>query len=208
MRYESGTATIVFCAGQGLLPANAGCNIVQKFLSNPEHRKAYLGVLQQPEKQTLEQLYEPYHPSATASPSADKSIAPCGRVSTLMKTLEERRQESQVYESILNSALEEVEQEREVAYEIEEEREVQRPRKPKALRFPGLHASILSFARGDLLVLEDIVIAAETLEDTQLGLKYHIQGASLVAHLHLSAEFSRTIKLKKSVGKDDTYTVS
>jgi hypothetical protein len=58
------------------------------------------------------------------------------------------------------------------------------------------------------LVLEDIVTAAETLEDTQLGLKYHIQGASLVAHLYLSAEFSRTIKLKKSGGKDDTYTVS
>ncbi|KAL3452963.1 hypothetical protein BJX65DRAFT_302864 [Aspergillus insuetus] len=177
----------------------------KKFLSNPEHRKAYLDVLQQPEQQTLEQFYEPYHRSAAASPLAGKAIAPCSRVSTLMETLEERRQESQVYDSILSSALEEVEQEREVAYEIEEEREVQRPRKPKALKFPGLHAPILSFARGSILVLEDIVTAAETLEDTQLGLKYHIQGASLVAHLYLSAEFSKTIKLKKSGGKDDTY---
>ncbi|KAL2856357.1 hypothetical protein BJX68DRAFT_253486 [Aspergillus pseudodeflectus] len=149
----------------------------QEFLSNPEHRKAYLD-----------------------------AIDPRGRVATLMKTLGERRQESQAYESILSSAPEEVEQEREVAYEIEEEREMQRPLKPKALKFPGLHASILSFARGGVLVLEGIVSAAETLEETQLGLKYRIHGSSLVAHLYLSAEFSRTINLKKSGEKDDTYT--
>jgi hypothetical protein len=143
-----------------------------------------------------------------ASPSANKAIAPWGRISTLMEFLEERRQESQIYESILSSALEEVEQEREVAYEIEEEREIQRPPKPRALRFPGLHSSILSFAQGSLLFLEGIVTASETLEHTQLGLKYHIQGASLVAHLYLSAEFSRTIEPKKSGEKDDTYSVS
>jgi hypothetical protein len=180
----------------------------RKFLSKPEHRMAYLDVLQQPEQQTLEQLYGPYYRSAAASPSEDKAIDPRGRVATLMKTLGERRQESQAYESFLSSALEEVEQEREVAYEIEEEREMQRPLKPKALKFRGLHASILSFARGGVLVLEGIVSAAETLEETQLGLKYRIHGSSLVAHLYLSAEFSITINLKKSGEKDDTYTVS
>ncbi|KAJ0427087.1 hypothetical protein BJY00DRAFT_320561 [Aspergillus carlsbadensis] len=203
---KSSNDTVDSSDGKDFFQRIQAAAIYNKFLSNPEHRKAYLDVLQLPEQQTLEQLYEPYHRSAAASRSADKAIAPWGRIAILMKTLGERRQESQAYESILSSVLKEVEQEREVAYEIEEEREIQRPRKPNSLKFPGLLESIISFARGGLLVLEGIVTAAKTLEATQLGLKYHIQGASLVAHLYLSVEFSRTIKLKTSGEKDDTYT--
>ncbi|KAL4782195.1 hypothetical protein BJX76DRAFT_359187 [Aspergillus varians] len=196
---------LYFAQGKDFCQRMQAAVAYKEFLSNSEHRKAYLEILQQAEQQTLEQLYEPIHSEATVSSPASSILACGGKLAELIKALQQRRQESQAFESVISSALEEVEQEREVAYEIEEEREVQRPRRPKALRFPGLHESILEFALGGLLGHSNILTASKMLEATRLGEKYKIQGSSLVPHLYLSAEFTRTIKQKKS-GPDDTYT--
>ncbi|KKK23305.1 hypothetical protein ARAM_007454 [Aspergillus rambellii] len=161
----------------------------KKFLSSSTHRKSYLDILQQPEQQTLEQLYKPLNDNSLASMSESHPESTSGKG----------------YESITSSALEEVEQEREVVYEIKEEREVQRPRRPKALKFAGLHPSILKFAQGDFLALDDVTKVSEILESTQLGSTYKIQGSCLVPRLFLSMEFTRTIKLKKDE-KQDSYT--
>ncbi|KAL3476926.1 hypothetical protein BJX99DRAFT_258041 [Aspergillus californicus] len=185
------------------MQAASGC---KKFLSNVEHRKKYLEILQQPEQQMLQQLYEPCYGNAADSLLAPTESTTGGKVAKLINALAERRQEAQMYESVLSSALEEVEQEREVAYEVEEEREIQRPRRPKALKFAGLHKSIWDFAKGHFLGSENIITAAKMLEATELGEKYGIQGSSLVPHIYLSAEFIRTIKLKKTAEKNDTYT--
>ncbi|KAL3460831.1 hypothetical protein BJX64DRAFT_289961 [Aspergillus heterothallicus] len=170
---------LYFAQGKDFCQRTQAATSYKKFLQNLEHRKSYLNALQQPEQHSLEQLYEPNYPSIVPSSSTDKTSGPWDRVAALVQTLEQRRQESQANVSALGSALEEVEQEREVAYEIEEEREIERPRKPKALKFPGLHDSILSFAKGGTLVLDNIVPASEMLESTQLGLKYAINGATL-----------------------------
>ncbi|KAL4806252.1 hypothetical protein BDV18DRAFT_160319 [Aspergillus unguis] len=178
----------------------------KKFLTSPQHRRAYLEVLQQPEQQTLEQLYEPTYRETTDFSVSPVAATSTGRIAGLIKELQKRRQESQAFESAFSSlALEEVEQEREVAFEVEEEREVQRPRHPKALRFPGLHQSILDFAKGGLLSHSHILTAAEVLETTHIGEKYKIEGSLLVPHVYVSEEFTRTIRQKKA-GKDDTYT--
>ncbi|KAL2868108.1 uncharacterized protein BJX67DRAFT_387489 [Aspergillus lucknowensis] len=197
---------LYFAQGKDFCQRTQAAATFQGFLSNPAHRESYLDILQQPEQQTLEQLYEPRYREANPSPTEANGVVPWERVAILTKTLAQQRQESQVHESTLSSALEEVEQEREVAFEVEEEREIQRPRRPKALKFPGLHQSILAFAQRGLLAFKNIAKASDTLENTQLGTKYAIKGRSLVPHLYLSVEFTRTIKLKKLGETDDTYT--
>ncbi|CBF79793.1 hypothetical protein AN7637.2 [Aspergillus nidulans FGSC A4] len=195
---------LYFAQGKDFTSRLQAATAHKMIFSNVEHRTAYLRVLQQPEQQTLEQLYEPTYREETASSLSVTTFASAGKVGRLMQALEKRRLESHKLASVISSALEQVEQEREVAYEIEEEREIQRPSQKKALRFPGLHESILNFAKGEPLGSSGILSASEWLEKTHLGEKYKIEGSSLVSHLHLSAEFSRTVKLKNSE-KSDTY---
>ncbi|KAL4745958.1 hypothetical protein BDW72DRAFT_198161 [Aspergillus terricola var. indicus] len=196
---------LYFAQGKDFTSRLQAATTHKMILSNVEHRTAYLKVLQQPEQQTLEQLYEPTYCEETTSSVSPTTLASAGKVGRLMQALEKRRLESHGLGSVISSALEQVEQEREVAYEIEEEREIQRPSQKKALRFPGLHESVLNFAKGGPLECSNILSASEWLEKTHLGEKYKIEGSSLVSHLYLSAEFPKTVKLKKSE-KDDTYT--
>ncbi|KAL4903827.1 hypothetical protein BDW74DRAFT_185914 [Aspergillus multicolor] len=179
---------LYFAQGKDFTTRMHAATMYKKFLSNPEHRKAYIETLQQPEQQTLEQLYEPKYRNDATLESSPTAFASGGRVTALMQALEAKQhQESETFESARGSALEE------------------RPCRKKGLRFPGLHGSVLDFAKGNLLRSDNVVSAAEWLENTQLGEKYKIEGSSLVPHIYLSVEFPRTIKLKKSV-KDDTYT--
>ncbi|KAL4920688.1 hypothetical protein BDW62DRAFT_198579 [Aspergillus aurantiobrunneus] len=194
---------LYFAQGRDFCHRMQAAATYKKFLSSLDQRKAYLAVLQQPEQQTLEQLYEPIYGEAMIS-SPESGTASGGRVAELMKALQQRRQESQSFGSVISSALEEVEQEREVAYEIEEEREIAAPRKPKAIKFPGIAQSVLDFAKWGLIGNGNILAASKMLESTHLGEKFKIEGSSLVPRLYVSAEFIRTIKQKKSA-PDDTY---
>lgn len=178
------------------------------FLTNATQRAFYLKVLQQPEQQTLEQLYKPQMAHDLNLPSSSAtSLEPTAELFEFMKELKEMQRQSRVvHGSKCNSALEEVEQEREVAYEIEEEREVQRPRLMKALKFPGLHDSILNFVKGNDLVGNGFMKASTWLESTQLGLKYKIKASSFLPNLYVSTEFTKTIELNKGE-VNDNFTV-
>lgn len=170
-----------------------------RFLSDADHQKSYLEVLRQPEQKTLEQLYEPLCRKDDGVLSSPVSVALQinGKLTTFMQQLTQSQQRSGVEEFNANSALQEVEQEREVAYEIEEEREVERPRVMEALKFPGLNDDIRSFLDTGLLSGTAGYIAASTvLGSTQLGMKYGIDVAPLVRHLYVSTEFTRTVKLR------------
>jgi hypothetical protein len=115
-----------------------------RFLSDSDQRDAYLGAVQQNEQQTLEQLYKPKKTSnpTTAPGPFSTEIAP------LMKELNFRRKGFQDAENaVLGSALQEVEQEREVAFEVEAVREVQKPLRHSPLEFAGLHPDIKSFVK-------------------------------------------------------------
>lgn len=180
------------------------------FLTNGNHRKEYMEQLQQPEQQTLEQLYAPRVQEVHDPVSLQNISLPIdGKLCEYIQELKQSYYASRVNKgSVICSALEEVEQEREVAYEIEEERELQRPDLMKAHKFPGLHRAIEIFVRTGLLDNNGDCIKASTVLDlTQLGRKHKIEASCLMSRLYVSPEFLRTIRLKKGE-KDDNFTVS
>ena len=177
------------------------------FLTCPEHRDVYMEVLRQQERQDLEELYSSEQSSQKTN---GKSVELTGKLSDFEKSLQQRQHWS--YGSVRSSALEEVEQEREVAFEVEEEREVQRPQRLPALKFPGLCDSILQFIITGVLGGEEREYgyskASDMLDRTQLGKKYGVQTASLLPRLYVSDEFMRTVVTKKTKKLLDNYTVS
>ena len=82
-------------------------------------------------------------------------------------------QRSDVEGSNANSALEEVEPERKVAFEIEEEREVERPRVMNALKFPGLNDDIRRFLETGLVSGTTGYMAASAMLTIILAVVHH-----------------------------------
>ncbi|KAL9104009.1 MAG: hypothetical protein Q9163_000987 [Psora crenata] len=162
------------------------------FLANSEQRKTYLRVLRESEQQTLEQLYKPRSNRTTNAPIS--SFAP--DIAAFMKELKARRKGFQDSGNAVHaSALQEVEQEREVAFEVEAVREVQRPVYYKPLSFLGLHRDIVGFAKTGRLAAgseayEHVFVA---LKRTALGAKHGIRTATLPSKLFLTKEFTRTV---------------
>ncbi|GLB04652.1 hypothetical protein AtubIFM57258_010668 [Aspergillus tubingensis] len=181
------------------------------FVQNKTHREKYMEILQQSEQQTLEQLYKPRLCGSSDEERGLLAALPpaTGRVAEFLEQLDHRRSESDLLQSTTtSSALEEVEQEREVAYEIEEEREVQRPQRLKAYGFPGLHPALSHFAKTGQLQGFGTVTAASVLHGTQLSKKFGIKGSSLLPHLLVSVEFTRTVKSKHKTGDEFTRPVN
>ncbi|KAL8827547.1 MAG: hypothetical protein Q9191_003114 [Dirinaria sp. TL-2023a] len=164
------------------------------FLENAKDREKYVRVLRQKEKQTLEQLYKPR--LISKSPEVHKNLVP--QLAAFMKVLEDRRKAYNTFgKAVQNSALQEVEQEREVAVEVEAVREMQKPIQYDALAFPGLHKDIFNFikARGQLPAAgAGYEHWMAMLERTAVGTKYAIQKSSTASRLFVSVEFSRTVK--------------
>ncbi|KAI9374594.1 hypothetical protein BJX61DRAFT_540599 [Aspergillus egyptiacus] len=99
--------SLYFAQGKDFCQRMQAATTYKKFLTNTEHRMAYLESLQQPEQQNVEQLYEPRYGGA-ASLAQEESSSTCkGRLATLMQELGERQKEAQTYDSIITSALEE-----------------------------------------------------------------------------------------------------
>ncbi|KAL3263348.1 hypothetical protein ABHI18_001885 [Aspergillus niger] len=180
------------------------------FLNNKKDRKDYMAVLQQPEQQTLEELYQPRLVDCNGEGTSRIKILPAaGKVAKFLEELQHRRNQSDLLQSaITSSALEEVEQEREVAYEIEEERELQRPQKLKGYHFPGLHPALAQFAQTGRLQGSGALSAASVLQGTHLALKYGIKDTNQLAHLLVSVEFTRTVKSKHNTGDEFTRPVN
>ena len=165
-----------------------------EFLTNAKQRERYLRALREREKQTLEQLYKPR--VASISSGINKKLVP--QLAAFMKVLESRQKAYKTFgEAIQSSALQEVEQEREVAFEVEAIREVQKPVHYDALVFPGLHEDIVGFikTRGQLPVAgAGYEHWMAVLERTEVGTKYAIQNSSTRSRLFVSIEFSRTVR--------------
>jgi hypothetical protein len=173
------------------------------FLSNKGQREAYLKVIQRPERQTLEQLYG----VTTISQPISISDVQSAEVKGFVEELDQRRQAAKSSGSIIHgSVLEEVEQEREVEFQVEEVRQVQKPTHHKALRFPGLHAAVSRFALTGKLVggcgYEHVF---EALARTSIGQRFNVRCTE--SQLFVSAEFMRTIEVGKRM-PDDNFLVS
>lgn len=127
-----------------------------------------------------------------------------------MKELNTRRKAFQDTGGVVQgSALQEVEQEREVAHEVEAVREVQKPVHYSALSFPGLHRDIASFVQTGRLAAGSAGYeqAFVTLRRTALGIKNGVSGEATASKLYVSAEFTKTIKLTQH-RPNDNFLVS
>ncbi|OCL13648.1 hypothetical protein AOQ84DRAFT_413466 [Glonium stellatum] len=161
-----------------------------KFLTDKRHRQAYLKVIQQPERQTLEQLYggmKDTQSSAHANPSSPE-------LKGFIEELSRQRQAAGgAGSAIHSSALEEVEQEREVEFQVEEIRQSQKPLHYKALAFPGLHAAVSYFAKtGDFAAGYECERAFAALARTCIGQQFNV--CHTMSRLFVSPEFVRTIE--------------
>jgi len=163
------------------------------------HRDTYLKVIRHPERQTLEQLYGGMADTQPNSPDSLSSAELRG----FMEELNERRRAANSYGQVIQSSvLEEVEQEREVEFQVEEVRQVQKPRHYKALTFPGLHVAVSNFVvTGNLVGGSGYEHAFAAVARTEIGQKHNVcRNRSL---LFVSAEFMRTIELRKDSPNDD-----
>lgn len=187
------------------------CHRIQASLDNPrflydvEQQRAYCNVLRQNEKQTLEQLYKP-----ASKPQLAISVTKYApEIAKFVKGLKRRRKGFQDFGGAVHgSALQEVEQEREVAFEVEAVREVQKPIYYAPHAFPGLHPDILHFATtGRLSGYAGFQQAFVALKDTALGQKHGINPQAVSSKLLVSKEFMKTVKLPLG-RRNDNFLVS
>ena len=101
-----------------------------------------------------------------------------------------------------SSALEEVEQEREVEFQVEEVREVQKALHYKAHEFPGIHPAISGFVSTGRLC-GDVVFehVFDAVSRTSIVERFGIKGTE--SRLFVSVEFMKTIKTKKLCSIDN-----
>jgi hypothetical protein len=173
-----------------------------QYLSNPGQRDAYLGALQDHEQQSLKSLYQP-RTEKKKNRAKDEKFD--GRIALHFRELERRRKAFQDTGSAVHaSALQEVEQEREVAVEAETIRERQKPVYFHPLTFSGLALALRDFVLSGTLRLDDGVweSAFSYMKRSATGLKY---SAELPAspQVLVSAEFRQAVIVPSGKVNDD-----
>lgn len=174
----------------------------KEFLVDEMQRRAYLQVLRCAEQQTLEELYGPKSHAKTATKHKITNM----RIKEFMSELQTRRKGFQDFgNAVHGSVLQEVEQEREVAFEVEAVRQVQKPVHYKPLRFPGLDEGILQFVKTGWLEWDGIgwEPAHTIFGQTDLGRKLGIRETRLRSKLFVSKEFMRTVVYPGGRPNDD-----
>ncbi|KAK6502488.1 hypothetical protein TWF506_003070 [Arthrobotrys conoides] len=173
------------------------------FLEDPTHLQEYLNTLRQPEQQSLRQMYEPKQGN-----KANATIQnPSTEIHKFIKELKGRRKGFQdTGEAVHGSALQEVEQEREVAFEVESVREVQKPVHYTPHRFLGLHEDLIAFVNSGYALkwsrgYEPAFLALR--KACSLGEKYKIDYNYASDLLYASTEFFRTVHLRSGNFIDD-----
>lgn len=174
------------------------------YLTDPSHREEYIAAIKQNELQTLKDMYEPKTKGGKTREVQSSNPSVAG----FMKELKVRRKGFQdTGRAVHGSALQEVEQEREVAFEVEAIRQVKKPVHYEPLTFPGLHREIELFARTGRLTVDSHYIQPvfRLLSKTFLGRKYRVAAKSnhLESRLFVSAEFERTVRLYTDLSKDN-----
>ncbi|KAF4631564.1 hypothetical protein G7Y89_g6567 [Cudoniella acicularis] len=170
-----------------------------KFLTENGHREAYLRVIQYPERQTLEQLYGVV---TDTQPSSAADIPSAELKSFVEELSKQKRAANGNGDLIHSSVLEEVEQEREVEFQVEQVRQMQKPTHYKALAFPGLHAAVSHFVNtGNLAGGHGYEHVFDALARTSIGQNYNVRRTT--SQLFVSAEFMRTIELGKRIPNDN-----
>ncbi|ROW07311.1 hypothetical protein VMCG_03763 [Cytospora schulzeri] len=167
-----------------------------KFLTDDVHRMKLLNVIQQSERQNLEQQYGPIMDASTRGSADEVSYSELKGFMSKLTTQRRAMVQKANGQGMHSSALEEVEQQREVEVEVEEVRHVQKHKRYGALKFPSLHPTIDTFVRtGRLVGNEGYVHAFDSLQNTTIGQKYDVGGTG--SRFFVSQEFTRTVVLRK-----------
>ncbi|KAK5999276.1 hypothetical protein PT974_01669 [Cladobotryum mycophilum] len=163
-----------------------------KFLTVRHDLTNLLAVMRQREHQTLEQLYGPRDLSADAEPLQFD----IPQLQAFAAEIEGKRSLLSDGTPTSASAFMEVEQEREVEFEVEQIREDQIDARYTPLKFPGLHGYIKSFiSTGCLDPNGSFLQAFEFIGTTKTGKKFGIK--KTVSKLFVSKEFTNTVVLNK-----------
>lgn len=178
-----------FCSRASAAAEHAG------LLGGSIHRRAYLDVIEQHERQTLENMYGGVclHSGGDA-PSRSADITLPKLAEFIKKLRNHRRAATSATSHAAADLFAEVEQEREVEFQVEEIRQVRKPVKYTALEFSTVDDDILEFVktgRGDRLL--KFMHVFESLAETGIGMQYGIQRT--LSRLYVSDEFRRTIHL-------------
>lgn len=176
-----------------------------KFLTDDLHRTKLLNVIQQSERQSLEQQYGPLTDASTRGSADEVSYAELKGFMSKLTTQRKAMVQKANGHGMHSSALEEIEQQREVEVEVEEVRHVQKHKHYGALKFNELHSAIEQFVRtGRLVGNQGYVHAFDSLQDTAIGQKYDLGGTGSL--FFVSKEFTRSVVLRKE--KADNFLVS
>ncbi|KAK1993934.1 hypothetical protein LX36DRAFT_728628 [Colletotrichum falcatum] len=185
------------------------CRRIQATIDNPDfitdkcQREKFVATVKQDEQHSLQQLYEP---KRKAKGTNDLRTGSHAKIKAFVKELNARRKAFQdTGRAVHASALQEVEQEREVAFEVETVRQVKKPHHYPALSFPGLHPEIESFAKTGRIPAGALtfVPAVKSLSKTAVGKKFRVSDRSSQQRLFVSAEFERTVKLNLDLTSDN-----
>lgn len=173
------------------------------FLSDEQQRETLLKSLRQIELQTLEKMYG-ISKAKTKVPKSTTVVTP--ELKDFMRELKLNKKSFQdTGNAVHGSALQEVEQEREVAHEVETVREVERPITYKPFGWHGLHRDVELFVRTGRLTADsagyDLAFAA--LGRTTIGRKFRINGSATSGRLFVSKQFTRTVNLPGGVSYDN-----
>lgn len=172
------------------------------FLTDKSQRKAYVQAIKQDEQQTLQHLYEPKLKSRATGVQTSNNDT----LKQFISELNTRRKAFQdTGKAVHASALQEVEQEREVAFEVESVRQVKKPHHYAAYSFPGLNASLEAFARTGRLPPDSHYFnhIFHALSRTGIGRKFKVSSKATKSKLLETVEFSRTIKLQGELSNDN-----
>jgi len=172
------------------------------FLNNGEQRAKFISAIRQDELQTLQQLYEPkQRPKITQGTQARDC-----RLKGFVEELEARRAAFQdTGQAVHSSALQEVEQEREVAFEVEAVRQLKKPINYPALSFRGLSEELKKFVEtGRLPAAPSSVMGMlDAISKTHLGAKFQVIQPGRPSKLFVSMEYNRTVQGQASLAIDN-----
>lgn len=172
------------------------------YLTSTASRSKLLKLLQEPEHQTLDQLY-----GAVSGNASLQSVQPLH--SRRLQKFADKLSSYHDTGIVRVETLGEVEQERAVEVQIEAVREVEKPVHYQALKFPGLKSSISRFLRTGVLDTSDgeTIHALDYIGRTKVGRKFGIHSSG--SRLFVSPEFCRSIVLPKLTETvEDRFLVS
>ncbi|KAL8797952.1 MAG: hypothetical protein Q9182_007080 [Xanthomendoza sp. 2 TL-2023] len=154
--------------------------------------KTYLKVLQQPERYSLEELYAPDRKIKVSTIDSSGNAEIAGYVRRLNMIKNDIRDTGDTVQAL---AHQEVEQEREVAIEVETVREIKKPRHAQACSQPPLHRDTRLFAETGRLAAGShaCIQAFVALRQTAVGRRFGISDSATESQLYITQDFHQTV---------------